>query len=229
MKEHLIYGIIGFFIGGMVGIYFAGRTCAREYKKRIDELTEQNMELSAQRNVETEKEFEQREEAVKKKEHKVNKSLKALRVNRKADTKTFEALSREYKSDAFDAHFADRVAPEDDEPEDYEMDNIEDEDGAAETQEPIDRISLISSEQFKKDLPVRDSANYTFYQEDGVLVDDITQEVERDQAGILGEEAMGLVSDTEEDYLYIDNENDDMLYEISVEHSLSYYRDVLGL
>lgn len=227
MKEHLIYGIIGFFIGGMVGIYFAGRTCAREYKKRIDELTEQNRELSAKRYEETEKEFEQREEAVKKKEHKVNKTLKALRANRKADTRTFEALSKEYKSDAFDSHFADRAAPEDDEPEDYEIDDIEDD--AAETQEPIDRISLISSEQFKKDLPVRDSANYTFYQEDGVLVDDITQEVERDQAGILGEEAMGLVSDTEEDYLYIDNENDDMLYEISVEHSLSYYRDVLGL
>lgn len=227
MKEHLIYGIIGFFIGGMVGIYFAGRTCAREYKKRIDELTEQNKELSAKRNEETEKEFEQREAAVKKKEHKVNKSLKAIKANRKADTRTFEALSKEYKSDAFDSHFEDRVAPEDDEPEDYELDDIED--GAAETQEPIDRISLISSEQFKKDLPVRDSANYTFYQEDGVLVDDITQEVERDQAGILGEEAMGLVSDTEEDYLYIDNENDDMLYEISVEHSLSYYRDVLGL
>ena len=83
-------------------------------------------------------------------------------------------------------------------------------------------------EEFKKDLPYRDCDNYTFYQEEGVLVNDTTHEVERDQEGILGEEGMEIIADTEKDFIYIDNEPDDMLYEISVEHNLSYYRDVLG-
>jgi hypothetical protein len=64
---------------------------------------------------------------------------------------------------------------------------------------------------------------------DGVLVNDITQEIETDQAGVLGKDAMEIIEDTEKDELYIDNEPDDMLYDIVVDHSMSYYRDVLGM
>lgn len=244
MGEHFIYGAIGFILGGILGVFVAGRTCAREYKKRLDKLTEENEVLRAELRGEAERGLAERKKAAEKAEHKVNKSLKAVKANEKADKRTFEALSAEYRNDAFDEHFADRIGPDD-------SDDIPDEDAGLEDDDldfddPFDgyepaesddkdsddgyeKIKLISEEQFKKDLEVRDCGQYTYYQEDGVLVDDSTQEIERDQAGILGEEAMEIIPDTEKDFLYVDNEPDDTLYEISVDHSLSYYRDVLGL
>lgn len=243
MGEHFIYGAIGFILGGILGVFVAGRTRAREYKKRLDELTEENEVLRAELRGEAERSLAERQKAAEKTEHKVNKSLKAVKANEKADKRTFEALSAEYRNDAFDEHFADRIGPDDSDDipdEDEDLDGDLDFDDPFEGYEPADsddkdsddgyeKIKLISEEQFKKDLEVRDCGQYTYYQEDGVLVDDSTQEIERDQAGILGEEAMEIIPDTEKDFLYVDNEPDDTLYEISVDHSLSYYRDVLGL
>ena len=248
MNEHLIYGIIGFFLGGILGGYLAGRTCAREYKKRIEGLQEENESLKAENRKTAEKGLAERSRALQKAEKKVNETYEEVKAGKgipPLSTKHVEELAEEYRSDAFNAHFADRVSPddsddigeEDDGESDVDVDDLvndsefDDPFADDETGEEAARgtkISMIDEETFKNDLNFRDCATYTYYQEEGVLVDDSTQEVETDQAGVLGEEAMEIICDTEKDFIYIDNEPDDTLYEVIVDHNMSYYRDVLG-
>lgn len=292
---NLICGAIGFVLGGLFGGYFIGRHFAKEYRATIRALQEENEQLKDQLQKKVEKGLAEREKAVQKTEKKVDKSLDSLRAKAdkmdirpgKPSTAEIERLSEEYRSDAFDAHFADRVAPDDSddvgEDDDSEADlaheltreekrklrkdgylvrgngqtmmtksfaeaYVKAHDQAADAKIPdsysdfvddilddaneVNRkdlhVRMIDKETFKRDLEVRDSDTYTYYQEDGVLVNDITQEVETDQEGVLGKEAMEIIEDTEKDELYIDNEPDDMLYDIVVDHSMSYYRDVLG-
>ena len=305
MGNNLICGVIGFFLGGIIGGYFAGKYFAKDFKGRIEDLQKENEELRNELRGKREKQLKDREKALEREEKKVDKSLESLRKRSEtssgegvtADTATIEKLSEAYRSEAFNAHFADRVAPDDsddvgedddeddpsgaehlskkerrklrkqgylrtgdgrtlmtkafaeafvkaggetigDDEDEYEDDPFDiphcrdAEPGEADEDDEDDdealKITQIDVEQFKKDLEVRDSATYTYYQEDGVLVDDITREIEKDQAGILGREVMEIIDDTEKDALYIDNEPDDILYEIIVDHNMSYYRDVLG-
>lgn len=300
---NLICGAIGFLLGGLLGGYFAGRHFAKEYRDTIRSLQDENGQLRDQLQKKNERSMAEREKAVEKAEKKVNKNLSSLRYKEeeskraehdridirpeKPSTAEIEKLSEEYRSDAFDAHFADRVAPDDSDdvgeeddseadlkdeltreerrklrkdgyliqgngrtmmtkafaeayakasknPADFDTDDNDDPfadmlDEANEVNRKDLHIRMIDKETFKKDLEVRDSDTYTYYQEDGVLVNDITQEVEPDQEGVLGKEVMEIIEDTEKDELYIDNEPDDMLYDIVVDHSMSYYRDVLGM
>lgn len=302
--ESLIFGIIGFFLGGITGGYLAGRYLGKDYKGRVDDLTNENNELRAEIREKSEKRIAERERELGKTEKKLDKSLKPIKPS-KPTTAEVEKLSEAYRSEAFDAHFAERVAPDDS--DDTGDDDAEDDRQASadelagtlskqerrelrrngflhtadgrtmmtkpfaeaflraearkvingkpsvykdafdeifgddpfvqnttassvsdkEQEEPL-KISMIDEETFKRDLQVRDCQTYTYYQEDGVLVDEMTNEIEEDQAGILGEEAMGMIDETERDTLWIDNEPDDTLYEIIVDHNMGYYRDVLG-
>jgi hypothetical protein len=131
--------------------------------------------------------------------------------------------------------FAEAYAKASKNPVDFDSDDNEDpfvdipiEDGDVKDSENL-QIRMIDKETFKRDLEIKDSDTYTYYQEDGVLVNDITREVEPDQVGVLGKDVMEIIEDTEMDELYIDNEPDDMLYDIMVDHTMSYYRDVLGM
>ena len=291
---NLICGAIGFLLGGLLGGYFAGRHFAKEYRDTIRSLQDENNQLRDQLQRKAEKGLAECEKAAQKTEKKLNKNLSDLRYKAEAreraekpSTAEIERLSEEYRSDDFDAHFADRVAPDDSDdvgeeddseadlageltreerrklrkdgylfrsdgrtmmtksfaeayakasknPADFDAEDNDDPfkdilDQANEVNRKDLHIRMIDKETFKKDLEVRDSDTYTYYQEDGVLVNDITQEIEPDQEGVLGKEAMEIIEDTEKDELYIDNEPDDMLYDIVVDHSMSYYRDVLGM
>lgn len=160
-----------------------------------------------------------------------------------------EKLSKRYKSTAFDEHFSDRAHPEDDDDDlddvfDEDLDDIDSEyaigsssdDKAGDScKDPEDHedsggeeIKVIDEDIFRQELNNRDCETITYYQEDGILTDS-QQEVIHDQFGVLGNDVMGMICDTQEDFIYIDNEPDDTLYEVIVEHSLSYYRDVLGI
>lgn len=300
---NLICGAIGFLLGGLLGGYFAGRHFAKEYRDTIRSLQDENNQLRDQLQRRTEKNLAEREKAAEKAEKKVDKNLNGLRNKaaemakadqdkidirpEKPSTAEIERLSEAYRSDAFDAHFADRVAPDDSDdvgedddseadlkdeltreerrklrkdgyliqsngrtmmtkafaeayakasknPADFDADDNDDPfadilDEANDVNRKDLHIRMIDKETFKRDIEVRDSDTYTYYQEDGVLVNDITREIETDQLGVLGKEVMEIIEDTEKDELYIDNEPDDMLYDIVVDHSMSYYRDVLGM
>lgn len=296
----MICGAIGFVLGGLFGGYFIGRHFAKEYRDTIKSLQDENSQLLDQLQKKSEKRLEEREKAAEKAEKKLDKKLEPLRARSavykltdeekidirkdKPSTAEIERLSEEYRSDAFDAHFADRVAPDDsddvgeDEPDpdheltreekrklrkdgylqrgngqtlmtkpfaeacmrasknpvDFDVDDNEDpfvdvpvEDDDVDDREEL-QIKVIDKATFTRDLDVRDSETYTYYQEDGVLVNDIRNEVEPDQVGVLGKDVMEVIEDTEQDEFYIDNEPDDMLYDIVVDHKFSYYRDVLG-
>lgn len=242
MNEHIVYGIIGFVLGGLVGGYLAGRMCAREYKKRITELEQQNDALCAEARKTAEKGLAEREKGLREEEARYDRNFEELRSRAKVrgrvpSTKEIEELSESYRSDAFNAHFADRVAPDDSD----DVGESEDEDDCSgplyEDADPGDdlddedvseSVRLIEKKRFEEDSQVMDIGHYTYYQEDGVLVDDSTQEVERDQVGTIGVEGMEKIADTEDDFLYVVNDIDDMLYEVAVDHNMSYYRDVLG-
>lgn len=291
-----ICGAIGFVLGGLAGGYFIGRHFAAEYRDTIKSLQEENRQLRDQLQKKTEKSLSEREKAVDKAEKKINRNFESLKSKAdridirsgKPSTAEIEKIAEEYRSESFNAHFADRVAPddsddvgeEDDEekpdreltreekrrlrkdgylqrgngqtlmtkpfaeayrkagknPADFDLDDepddpfidipIEEEDNEKNRRDLC--IRMIDKETFKRDIEIKDSDTYTYYQEDGVLVNDITQEVEQDQVGVLGKDAMEIIDDTEKDELYIDNEPDDMLYDVIVDHNMSYYRDVLG-
>lgn len=230
--EHFIYGAIGFLIGGILGAYFAGRTCAREYKRRIGELQTQCDSLVDENHKATERALSDRQKGLLEAEKKIDAKLKP----RKLSTARLEKLSKEYGSESFDRHFAERVAPDDSDEDEDEADDVEDIcDADVDFDDPFDEeersdIRMLNPDEYNLELKQRgDCRTYTYYQEDGVLVDDATQEVERDQEGVLGEDVMGMICDTDEDFLYIDNGPDKALYEISVDHKMSYYRDVCGL
>lgn len=298
---NLICGAIGFVLGGLLGGYFIGRHFAKEYRDTIKSLQDENAQLRDQLQKKSEKRLEEREKAAEKAEKNLDKKLEPLKARSavykladeekidickdKPSTAEIERLSEEYRSDAFDAHFADRVAPDDsddvgeDEPKpdreltreekrklrkdgylqrgngqtlmtkpfaeaymrasknpvDFDVDDNEDpfvdvpvEDDDVNNSEEL-QIKVIDKATFTRDLEVRDSETYTYYQEDGVLVNDIRNEVEPDQVGVLGKDVMEVIEDTEQDEFYIDNEPDDMLYDIIVDHKFSYYRDVLGM
>ena len=96
--------------------------------------------------------------------------------------------------------------------------------------DPFDEndIYLIDAKDFQDDLSTRDNETLTFYQEDGVLVDDHNDKVEN-ELRVVGREFMDKVVDTDEDFLYVSNDIEDKMYEIIVNHNQSFYRDILGV
>lgn len=146
----------------------------------------------------------------------------------------YAKMSKEYRSESFDEHFEDRVGPsdEDDDDDDEESENTENDNK---------KIRIISAKRFKEDLEYRDNETLTYYQMDDVLVDSANHKIEHEEA-VIGKECLGLISSMEkpegtedldndidiESFVYVDNEIDDCLYEIIVNHNQNFYKDVAG-
>lgn len=219
MADHIIYGLIGFFLGGILGGYLIGNVLGREYRSRIEALQKERDQLVEEQAKTAEKALLARQKAIVEAENDLaargidisdessdeEESEEVVVVKSKA--KEFARLSREYKSDSFDEHFENLVGPDDDEP---------------------NEIRMITEEEYSRSLETRDHEEITYFQEDGILADE-SQEVIPNQLDILGEDAMEMIFDTPEDVLYVDNDDFETMYKVNVEHSLSYYRDVLGL
>ena len=144
-------------------------------------------------------------------------------------------LSQQYRSEDFDKHFADRVGPTDDEPdEDGDLDDDDEGEGSdisvtecEPTGDPNGEIRMISSKEFSDDLPYRENETLIYYQEDDVLTT-TKNEVIKDQESKIGAECMGMICETDEEFLYIDNEVEDKLYDIVINHDDSFYRDIMS-
>ena len=201
MGEHIIYGVIGFILGGVTGGYFAGTYLSREYRKRLAALEQQNDQLADENREAREKGLLERE-----------KGIVEAQSNISSPIKVDNAIiaSKIHKNEAFDKHFEDVVGPTDE--DDFDPDDI----------------YLIDADEFRRDIKTRDNETLTYYQEDGVLIDSAGNVI-RNEADVIGFEAVGEVDGTEEDFLYVSNDIDDVMYEILVEHNQSYYRDILGL
>ena len=201
MYEPVVYMLIGFFIGGIVGGALASKQKSREYDERIEELTDENARLKV--------------EAHKKREARIADAEKKLAADdRKID---FVKLSNAYKSPEFDRHFATRAHPEDDIPDEGE--DLDDD---------PDNIYLISEQEYLHDLGKRSGETLRYYQEDGVLTDANGEPI-RNQVDVIGVECMEEIEGTSKDVLYVANDIFDISYMIHVDHEKSYYADIMGV
>lgn len=200
MIDHLIYGAIGFVLGGVLGGAVVGRMVTKDMKKRLDDLEECNKLL-------------------------VNK-VAAMRDEKLAEKeKNIEKLEKETKLDNYNSlrkRYVSNTASDDEDGDEDEDDNdLVDEDDA-------NKIKMISEQQFNEEINYRDHEELTYYQLDGTLVDSANDIVMKEET-VVGSEIMDIIDDTKNDNLYALNDDLDKLYDITIEHNASYMRDVLGI
>ena len=75
MNEHLIWWLLGFLPGGLVGGYLVGRMCCKEYKQRINDLEKENNQLVSDRRKEAKKSLEERTKAAEEAEERIDTIL----------------------------------------------------------------------------------------------------------------------------------------------------------
>lgn len=199
MSNNLIYSGIGALIGFLFGGWLVGSVCGKEYKKRIESLQNQLERARNEGKAAKEKDIRDREEAL-------------------SDPDPLKTLKQQ-------AIYNGYVDGEDEDKEDD--DDIS---KPIDLDDPFedDTIYLIDAKDFQDDLEYRDNETLTYYQTDGVLVDDHNDKVE-DELHVVGKEFMDKARDTEEDYLYVSNDIEDKMYEIIVNHTDSFYRDIMGV
>jgi hypothetical protein len=207
MTDHIIYGSIGAIIGFLIGGFVVGSICGKEYKKKIESLQYQLNDL--------------RDEKKQAREHDILEREMALEDPNPLKTLKETAITNNYIS-------SDDLADEDeDENDSHETDFYEDTDVDFDDPFDEDDIYLIEQKDFEDDIKTRDNETLTFYQEDGVLVDDHNDRIEN-ELRVVGKEFMDKVKDTDEDFLYVSNDIEDKMYEIVVNHNESFYRDIMG-
>lgn len=130
------------------------------------------------------------------------------------EQKTYAELSKEYRNESFDEHFADRVGPTDEHDEDPE-----------DEEEDIPEIRLIDQKTFNENLDYYDFEKMTYYQVDGVLVDEVG-DVVYDEDEVIGREGVEKIPHTEEDTMYSLDEAGHKMYEIIVDHNSEFLCDM---
>ena len=201
MANHFVYGGIGAILGFLLGGFLVGTICGKEYKKRIESLQHQLDRIRHDEKIAKEKDIRDREEAL--------PDPNPLETLKK--TAIYEGYSEE----------------EEDDEEDIEDVDLNEE---IDFDDPFDEndIYLIDAKDFQEDVGHRDNETLTFYQKDGILVDDHNDKVEN-ELRVVGREFMDKVVDTDEDFLYVSNDIEDKMYEIIVNRNQSFYRDILGV
>lgn len=218
---------IGLVSGGIVGGCIVGKVCAKEYQSRLEELQKERDQLIEEKARDDSRGLLERQKGIVEAEKRLDKNLSSLKKKKdnKKPVRSFEELSEAYRSDVDDTF-------DDLDLSDYDIsdDDVDESDGESDSENENDsdpQIRVIDKESFNNELAERDAETMTFYQEDQILTD-AAQEVVHDKEELLGEEGLRLCEDTRDDAIYIDNEVDDILYEVIVEHNASYYRDILG-
>lgn len=207
MANHFVYGGIGAILGFLLGGFLVGTVCGTEYKKRIESLQYQLDRVKHDKEIEKENDIRDREMALT--DPNPLETLKQTAIY-EGYTTTSEPIEEDDDEDSHETDF-------------YEDTNVEFDDPFDD-----DGIYLIEPKDFQEDVAYRDNETLTFYQEDGVLVDDHNDKVEN-ELRVVGREFMEKVRDTDEDFLYVSNDIEDKMYEIVVNHDQSFYRDILGV
>lgn len=125
------------------------------------------------------------------------------------DTNAYRKLAERYSSENLARKVGDRDHPHDSGEDDYDPDDI----------------YLIDAQTFKKEMIYRDDETVTYYQQDGVLINSADQLIDN-QERCIGREALDIIGSTDQDYLYVDNQVENKVYEICIDHLYSYYKDV---
>ena len=222
----IIFTLIGMIIGGVVGSVFTGVSCVKNYKKRIDDLTEENNELYSQLHQKNREEIHKREEKAREAEAEVDSSLLVQLAQAREEKRMTKEMVKAH------GYSAEEDGEEDDYDigEEVEFDDPFDEGESAvvkKTAEPRKPMfSMMSQEDYEQDFEYREAENLTYYQEDHVLADSFDDRV-GNAVDIVGEEALKVAEETNQDFIYVLDEVEDKMYEIEINHEESYYRDAV--
>lgn len=88
-----------------------------------------------------------------------------------------------------------------------------------------DGYSLLTKQQYDIDINCMQTEHLMFYQEDGILADEFDEMIANARETI-GPEAFEKCMDTNESFVYVRNDYSDMAYEIEINPSESFYRDL---
>lgn len=208
MNHSIIYGAIGFLLGGLTGGFLVGTWFGKEYKKRIDRLEYENEKLRDGRAARKAVEFEEREKKV-------------------SENKFAQKSAEEIVKEAGYSH-DEAKEEEEEEEDDLDLDDVEfddpfpDDTGESNGEE----IRLISKKAYEEDLNYRDSETLTYYQQDGILADAFDDMVPN-SSQIIGIEAIEKADEADDDeVLYVSNDIEDKIYEVIVNRDESFYRDL---
>ena len=226
MMNKIIFTLIGVIVGSIASGVFVGMSCAKTYKKQIEDLEADNEYLRDQLHSQKEKDIQKREKKAREAEVEVDAALKMqLEMAREEKRKTEEMV----KKHGYSA--ADEEEDEDyDIDEDVEFDDPFDEGESVVVKKPIEKkvpmFSMMSQEDYEQDFEYRDAENLTYYQADHVLADSFDDRI-GNAVEIVGEEALREAQETNEDFIYVLDEVEDKMYEIEINHEESYYRDAV--
>lgn len=212
MSNKFAIWLLGFIPGGLAGGTLIGIICGREYRKRLDALNEENNELTQKlMTLKREKIAERKEAEVKKQE-----TVEAQKQKAEVLTKELQYVSEDSTEQR-----------EEDIPEPADPDSWADEAVYEPVEASASDIYVIDAEAFKQDLARKEGYTLTYYQGDGILVDERNDVMETGRK-MLGDECYESLAKTEEDFIYVANDVEDCMYEVVVEHNESFYRDVIG-
>ena len=221
----IIFTLIGMIIGGVVSGVFVGTSCAKTYKKRIDELETENRQLYSELSKKKREDIHKREEKARKAEAEIDNSLERQLEEAREEKRRTSEMVKEHG-----------YSVEDDEEDDYDLDeDVEfddpfDEGESVVVKKPVEpktpMFSMMSQEDYEQDFEYRDAENLTYYQEDHVLADSFDDRI-GNAIEIVGEEALREAQETNEDFIYVLDEVEDKMYEIEINHEESYYRDAV--
>lgn len=221
----IIFTLIGIIVGGVVSGVFVGTSCAKTYKKKIDELTEENNQLYSELHARKRENIREREKKAREAEVEVDNSLEMQLVQAREEKRKTAEMVKEHGYSAAEDEEDDYVIDED-----VEFDDPFDEGESVVVKKPVEKktpvFSMMSQEDYEQDFEYRDAENLVYYQEDHVLADEFDDRI-GNAVDIVGEEALRQAQETDHDYLYVLDEAEDKMYEIEINHEDSYYRDIV--
>lgn len=222
MMNKVVFTLIGMIVGGIVSGIFVGTSCAKTYKKRIDELEAENNQLYDQLHSREAKDIQKREAKARETEAELNASLNYQLTKAREEKRRASEMAKKH------GYSAEDDADDYDIDEEAEFDDPFDEGESVVVKKPIEpkkpMFSMMSQEDYETDFEYRDSENLTYYQEDHVLADAFDDRI-GNAVEIVGEEALKEAEETGEDFIYVLDEVEDKMYEIEINHEESYYRD----
>lgn len=204
MNKNFICGVVGFILGGVFGYGVARHALHKDYEERLDALKAENKRLAEGRDVSVERHApdEEADEDALSADDIPSPTLTDEDFEEKTVRQAYRKLVRKYSEDSAENFDAEHDA--------------------------YKEVRMVPEQYFKENIDYMDCLQLTYYQGNGVLVDqnnDIVTAVENDD--LMESGAMDILGTTKNDTVYVVNEPDEQLYEIMVEHNENFIRDVL--
>lgn len=202
MSATIAWSVITFIAGGIFGFFVNDHFLGKTYKKAIKLEREENARLSEENRAISKK----RTEALNLAEKRADEPLDSLR--HKPD---YRELSKKYRD------------PNEGKP----MGEPETDEGP-EDDLPLRSPFVISEADLNSGFKDSENIELRYYQADKVLTDDYDEVIEKQKETLSGP-IMKILATTTEDIVRVHHDEHDTNYIITIEHTVNYKRDVLGI